>query len=109
MGFSRASSSQAVSCSIFTTIPPERIGLDGDYDHHGLAHRVERAFEQRFGPQLTQALKITQRGSVVVIIGDVLPQAVVPQMMDIAMSISGTTDVELNGVSLSEPLRCILD
>lgn len=109
MGFSRASSSQSVSCSIFTTIPPERIGLDGDYDHHGLAHRVKRAFEQQFGPQFTQALKVTQRGSVVVLIGDVPPQLLVSQMIDVAMSVSGTTDVELNGVSLSEPLRGILD
>ncbi len=105
MSFSSASSSQAPSCSIFRTIPPERVGLDGRYDHYGLAHRVKREFEQQFGLHLTQTLKVGQRGSVVVLVGDIPMQSLLPQLMRVAMGVSGTTDVELNGVSLSAPLR----
>jgi hypothetical protein len=33
--------------SLFSTIPPERVGLSGEYDYSGLAKRVAAAFRQQ--------------------------------------------------------------
>lgn len=97
----RASSSQFSTSSIFHTIPPERVGLDGGYDHYGLAHRVALAFEQQLGSQVMQTLKVSQRGSVVILVGDVPTAMSMAQLVRIALGTNGATDIELNGVSLT--------
>ncbi|MGJ3250000.1 MAG: BON domain-containing protein [Elainellaceae cyanobacterium] len=105
MNFTRASSNPIAPDSIFSTIPPERIGLDGTYDHYGLAHRVASALEQQLGTQVIQRLKITQRGSVVVVVGDLPTTGLLPQIIGVAMNMAGTTDVEFNGISIARPLK----
>jgi osmotically-inducible protein OsmY len=86
--------------SYFSTIPPERVGLSGEYDHCGLAKRVEQAFRQYLPEESLQRLRISQRGGVVVLSGDVATQEILTQLIDVARSLSGTFFVETTGVRL---------
>jgi hypothetical protein len=85
--------------SLFKTIPPERIGLNGEYDHSGLAKRVMLAFRKSFSSQEIQHLSVAQRGCVVVLRGQV-PQKIMTRLIEIAGSTQGATDVETNTLCL---------
>lgn len=86
----------------FRSIPPERIGLHGEYDHSGLVKRVEQAFRQHFQLAELEHLSIMQRGSVVVLAGWVLNQAQLDQLVTIALSLQGANYVETHDVRLLE-------
>ncbi|NJR58997.1 MAG: hypothetical protein HC769_09150 [Cyanobacteria bacterium CRU_2_1] len=60
---------QSTFTSLFKTIPPERVGLCGEYDHKGLAKRVSLAFSQNFRHSDIRDLRVNQRGAVVVLMG----------------------------------------
>jgi hypothetical protein len=85
---------------MFKTIPPERVGLNGEYDHSGLAKRVSAAFRKQFSPPALENLRITQRGRVVVLSGRIPNQQVLTQMVDAALEIMGTFDVETYGIKM---------
>jgi hypothetical protein len=89
--------------NILRTIPPERVGLQGEYDHNGLAKRVELAFRQTFSPEEIARLKITQRGTVVMLVGCVASPRLLNRMVNVALSVDGAADVEVNGTSVSRP------
>jgi hypothetical protein len=95
--------------SLFKTIPPERIGLQGEYDHQGLAKRVSLTFRQHCSESELEGLRVMQRGAVVVIISPVVSQRLLIKLVNLAMSISGTTDVEVNGVSVGYSLKQYLE
>lgn len=87
---------------VFTSIPPERIGLSGEYDHAGLAKRVMLALEHSFSIDDLRTLNVTQRGGVVVLNGWVSSRAQLERMVAIARSVHGATDVEAIGVNLRQ-------
>jgi hypothetical protein len=86
--------------SLFKTIPPERMGLNGEYDHSGLAKRVMLAFRKSFSSQEIQHLSVAQRGCVVVLRGQV-PQKIITRLIEIAVATHGATDVETNTLCLT--------
>ena len=86
----------------FGSPPPERVGLNGEYDHSGLAKRVDRALRQAFLPQTLEQLTVTQRGRVVVFIGRVLNAGLLRQFADVAAKVSGATNIETRGVRFTE-------
>ncbi|MBE9051362.1 BON domain-containing protein [Nostocales cyanobacterium LEGE 11386] len=83
------------------SIPPERLGLNGEYDQSGLAKRVALAFDQ--DPQLDDinTLWVAQTGSTVVLKGQVPSQEILNKMMSVARSVHGTTGVETNQVTIA--------
>jgi osmotically-inducible protein OsmY len=85
---------QATLTSLFKTIPPERVGLDGEYDYYGLAKRVSLAFGQNFNSNEIKNLYVTQRGRVVILKGQVANSATLTKLVNIAKGVSGATDVE---------------
>lgn len=87
-----------ISRSLFRTIPPERIGLDGEYDHSGLAKRVFRAYQVKFSGIDLAGLRVTQRGKVVVLMGKVQSHQLLDQLVDAALEIEGASDVETQGI-----------
>ncbi|MGA7932267.1 MAG: phospholipid-binding protein [Kovacikia sp.] len=99
---SRSSDLQADFPYFFKSIPPERVGLDGEYDHSGLAKRVDQAFRNQFQPHQIEKLRIFQRGRVVVLMGQVSSQPLLNQMIKSAMAVEGATDVETLGVRVAE-------
>lgn len=94
------SESQTAFCSLFRTIPPERVGLNGEYDHSGLAKRVLQALKTRFAAKDLQGLRVMQRGKVVILLGSVASMELLKQCVSIAQRIEGAIDVEINGIRL---------
>ncbi|MEH2391948.1 MAG: BON domain-containing protein [Nostoc sp.] len=82
------------------SIPPERLGLSGEYDQSGLAKRVALAFDQ--DPQLddVDTLWVAQTGSTVVLKGKVPSQEILNKMISVANSVNGATDVDTNQATI---------
>ncbi|QKQ74820.1 BON domain-containing protein [Nostoc sp. TCL240-02] len=82
------------------SIPPERLGLSGEYDQSGLAKRVALAFDQ--DPQLddVDTLWVAQTGSTVVLKGKVPSQEILNKMISVASSVNGATDVDTNQATI---------
>ncbi|MEH2322814.1 MAG: BON domain-containing protein [Nostoc sp.] len=82
------------------SIPPERVGLSGEYDQSGLAKRVALAFDQ--DPQLddVDTLWVAQTGSTVVLKGQVPSQEILNKMVSVASSVNGATDVDTNQAAI---------
>ena len=99
---------QSTFTPLFKTIPPERIGLDGTYDHQGLAKRVLLALSENFEPEAIAHLRVSQRGAVVVVMGKVSDQRTLVRLVNIAIAVNGAADVEVNGISVAEPLKFYL-
>ena len=78
-------------------IPPERVGSDGQYDHAGLANRVRLALklEWAFG---VEGLRVSQRGQVVILSGQVESLELLQKMIDRSLQIEGAAFVEYTGV-----------
>ena len=85
----------------FSNIPPERIGLHGEYDYYGLSKRVCRCLSVH-GDSVLQRLKVRQRGRVVVLSGQVNSPHVLDQAMALALSVDGVDEVEAYGVAVIE-------
>ncbi|HEY9814925.1 MAG TPA: BON domain-containing protein [Candidatus Obscuribacterales bacterium] len=96
--------SSALHSIFFTSIPPERMGLNGDYDHNGLAKRVSLALSDQFSPSELQDLHVTQRGAVVVLTGNVETRSLLERVTQVAQAIHGAAEVETLGVRISDPL-----
>ncbi|BAU13577.1 transport-associated protein [Leptolyngbya sp. NIES-3755] len=84
--------------SLLNTIPPERVGLNGEYDHSGLAKRVLQAFQAHFPAQDLAGLRVNQRGKVVILLGSLRSTELLNQLTSIAINVDGAIDVETNGI-----------
>jgi hypothetical protein len=87
----------------FQTIPPERVGMNGEYDYFGLQKRVEVAFRQQFSAVELACLTVTQRGRVVILQGHVASREMLDQLVDIASQVDGTIRVETSWVTYDVP------
>ena len=83
-----------------TSIPPERLGLQGEYDHNGLAKRVVNGCSKSLGLAAIEKLQVKQRGSVVIRSGCVSNEALLEKIVHLAMAEEGATNVELRGVKV---------
>lgn len=86
--------------AFFRSIPPERVGLNGEYDHHGLAKRVKVELTQAFDAETLNSLRITQRGRVVIFTGKVANPHILAQLIKSALRVSGAEGIETHGVKL---------
>ena len=84
--------------SWFRMIPPERVGIRGEYDHYGLAKRVHLKFNQTLGKLAIANLLVLQRGRVVILHGQVASQDLLNQLVQLAMQVEGADHVELRGI-----------
>lgn len=78
----------------FQAIPPERVGLKGEYDYYGLQKRVEALFYQHFSSIDLAQLKVGQRGRVVVLQGRVAHRDMLQRLVELASEVEGTIRVE---------------
>ncbi|MEM7066378.1 MAG: BON domain-containing protein [Cyanobacteria bacterium P01_B01_bin.77] len=85
----------------FSSIPPERRGLHGEFDYYGLSKRVYRCLNTNVDVALGR-LKVRQRGRVVVLSGQVGSPNLLNQLVDLARSVEGVDDVETKGISIAE-------
>ncbi|MGB7087031.1 MAG: phospholipid-binding protein [Phormidesmis sp.] len=91
----------AFSINSFRQNPPERIGMQGEYDYNGLAKRVMHAFTQELGDEVNQ-VKVRQRGCVVILTGVVSSRRHLNHLVSLAAKIEGTALVELYGLTFTE-------
>jgi len=89
--------------SLFSHIPPERIGLNGEYDYYGLSNRVRAALTEAFSAEAICNLKVRQRGAMIVLLGHVTNRSLLARIVQVAASVEGAVGVELNGVSIVPP------
>jgi hypothetical protein len=92
--------------SLFRSIPPERIGLNGEYDHGGLAKRVKKTLLSKFSAEQLQALSIAQRGRVVILTGKLPDRAHLEKIVETALSVSGAISVETHGIAVDPNQYC---
>lgn len=81
-------------------IPPERVGLHGEYDQSGLAKRVALAFDQDPALDDINTVYVFQTGGTVVLKGKAPSQAIISKMVAVAKTVSGTTAVETNEITV---------
>lgn len=89
--------------SLFQQLPPERIGLNGEYDHNGLAKRVQAVLNQSFQAETLRHIKVRQRGAMVVLLGTISDRALLAAIVKVAMTVEGAIGVEVNGVNVVAP------
>ncbi|MDY6782768.1 MAG: BON domain-containing protein [Cyanobacteriota bacterium] len=82
------------------TIPPERVGLDGEYDESGLAKRVALAFDNDPGLDDIETLWVAQTGGTVVLKGTVPDRDILNTMVAVARDVSGATSVDTQQVEV---------
>ncbi|MFE1747834.1 BON domain-containing protein [Coleofasciculus sp. H7-2] len=82
------------------TIPPERVGLTGEYDQSGLAKRVALAFDEDPNLDDINTLYVAQTSGTVVLKGQVPSQEILNQMVSVARSVEGATGVESDQVTI---------
>jgi hypothetical protein len=81
-------------------IPPERVGPDGEYDHYGLAKRIQGSFYSALGRSAVAQISVRQRGSAVVLTGQINTLCMLNQLIDLALHAEGTSHVEVQGVQV---------
>ena len=82
------------------TVPPERMGLNGEYDQSGLAKRVAQAFDANPDVADIETVYVAQLGTTVVLKGTVPDQEIVNKLVTIAKNVKGATGVETNQVTV---------
>ncbi|HEY9298319.1 MAG TPA: BON domain-containing protein [Phormidium sp.] len=95
-----AQSQQAQPAGSTQTIPPERMGLNGEYDQSGLAKRVAQAFDANPDVADIETVYVAQLGTTVVLKGTVPSQEIVNRLVTIAKGVKGATGVETNQVTV---------
>ncbi len=96
----RNQQASAPASTATATIPPERMGLDGQYDQSGLAKRVAYAFDQ--DPQLDdiETLWVAQSNSTVVLKGKVPDQTILNRIVTVAKGVNGASSVDTSQVTI---------
>jgi hypothetical protein len=87
-------------------IPPERVGLNGEYDHAGLVKRVHATLQylleqHQWDPLMIDRLRIAQRGQVVILSGQVENQDFLDCIIESVLQVEGAAFVESNGIRLT--------
>ncbi|MEO1404581.1 MAG: hypothetical protein AAFV72_25490 [Cyanobacteria bacterium J06635_1] len=87
---------QSVKAQIrwFKTLPPERIGPDGEYDYYGLSKRVYQHLHDLVGASIMQGLKVRQRGRVILLSGYIPTVKLLEQLKQAALGVEGADAVE---------------
>ncbi|HEY9752817.1 MAG TPA: phospholipid-binding protein [Coleofasciculaceae cyanobacterium] len=75
------------------SIPPEKVGLDGNFDESGLAKRVAKALDDaNISDEV--GLWVAQTGNVVVLKYNPDAEGVLAQAKQVALAVEGATDVQ---------------
>lgn len=82
------------------SIPPERVGLNGEYDQSGLAKRVALAFDEDPNLDDIDTVYVAQTGSTVVLKGKAPSQQILNKMVSVAKSVNGASGVETDQVTI---------
>lgn len=96
----RNQQASAPSSTATAAVPPERMGLDGQYDQSGLAKRVAYAFDQDAQLDDIETLWVAQTNSTVVLKGKVPDQNILNRIVTVAKGVNGATSVDTSEVTI---------
>lgn len=80
----------------FLKIPPERIGLHGEFDYHGLSKRVLHCLSN--DQDMLGHLKVRQRGRVVMLSGRLDSPNQLNKVVSLARAVNGVDEVDARSV-----------
>lgn len=80
------------------TLPLEYVGIQGEYDPHGLAKRVAQAFDQHAEIAKIDTLCIIQHGNRINLLGKVANADILHQVIALAKQVEGIKEVDVNQV-----------
>ena len=83
-----------------TSIPTERIGLDGEFDSSGLAKRVAEALTQDSVLQSGSTVDVAQNDSKIVFKGTVSDSTMLDRLVTVARGVSGVSSVDTSQVKI---------
>ena len=83
------------------SVPPERMGLSGEYDQSGLAKRVALEFDEEPDLEDIDTIYVAQTGSVVVLKGKAPNQQLLNKMVSVAQRVNGATEVNSDQVEIA--------
>jgi osmotically-inducible protein OsmY len=89
------------SLAALAAIPPERVGLEGEYDYYGLAKRIRARFHEGWGRSATAHLSVKQRGSAVILSGQIENLDLLDQLIEAALRTEGASHVEVCDVQVA--------
>lgn len=81
-------------------VPPQNMGLEGEYDSNGLAKRVAAAFDEIKELENIETISIAQDGCTIMLNGSVPSEAILVRMIDAASKVDGTKSVDSSGVKI---------
>lgn len=93
-----------LSASLFRSFPPERIGLNGEYDYDGLSKRVRQRIVNTLGKEAIANLALSQRGAMVILKGVFYDPTTLYELVNLALQTNGAVGVEVNGKTLLPPI-----
>lgn len=85
-------------------IPPERIGIRGEFSLYGLAQRVTRAFEEDPFTKDISTIYVAQEQDAIVLTGKIADTALLRRMENIAKTIEGVNKVYTSQVIIQPQL-----
>ena len=83
-----------------TSIPPERIGLDGEYDASGLAKRVAQALAEDSIFNAVSTIYVAQNDSKIIFKGTVSDQAMLDRLLTLTETVPGVGNVDVSQVKI---------
>ena len=86
-------------------IPPERVGVNGEYDHSGLANRVMLTLRDQFEAIEIAQLSVLQRGRVIIFLGQIYDWRLLARLVGVASAVYGTSTVEANGLTILDETK----
>lgn len=87
--------SYASEVSGLSAIPPERVGLQGEYDYYGLAHRIQARFQDYMGKDEQSNIVVKQRGAAIILTGTISKAELLNDLVALAIATDGVTQVEV--------------
>ncbi len=79
--------------------PPENMGLEGEYDPHGLLKRVAAAFDKDPNIKNIETLDMIQDGGTIVLKGSVPNRSILSHIEQVAAKVDGTKAVDTSQVT----------
>ncbi len=79
--------------------PPENMGLEGEYDPHGLLKRVAAAFDKDPNIKNIETLDMIQDGGTIVLKGSVPNRSILSHLEQVAAKVDGTKAVDTSQVT----------
>ncbi len=81
--------------------PPEFMGLEGEYDEHGLAKRVALALDREATLEDLDTIEIDQDGGTVIFKGTIPDHATLTQITQIARKVDGAKLIDARQVTVT--------